>query len=58
MEINLKIDSDLLSAGCEKAMIILAAGKYTDSKLYPYLFKLIKVSKTLPVGYVTVVSLQ
>mgnify|MGYP002803627694 CR=1 FL=1 len=50
----LKIDSGLLKTECERAKIIATAGKYIESKLYPNLFKVIKVSKTIPVGTATV----
>ena len=50
----LKIDSGLLKTECERAKIITTAGKYIESKLYPNLFKVIKVSKTIPVGTATV----
>jgi hypothetical protein len=50
----LKIDSGLLKTECERAKIITRAGKYIDSKLYPNLFKVIRISKTIPVGTATV----
>ena len=50
----LKIDSALLKTECERAKILIAAGKHIDSKLYPNLFKVLAISKTLPVGTATV----
>ncbi len=50
----LKTDSGLLKTECERARIITTVGKYIDSKLYPNLSKVIKVSKTIPVGTATV----
>ncbi|KAI6649563.1 Hydrocephalus-inducing protein [Oopsacas minuta] len=44
----LKIDSALLKTECERAKISIAAGKHTDSELYPNLFKVLATSKTLP----------
>ena len=50
----LRIDSGLLKTECQRAKILINAGKNVDPHLYPNLFKLIKVSKTLPVGTATV----
>ena len=50
----LKIDSALLNTECERAKILIAAGKHIDSELYPNLFKDLAISKTLPVGTATV----
>jgi hypothetical protein len=44
----------LLKTECEQAKILIAAGKNIDPELYPNLFKVIAISKTLPVGTVTV----
>ena len=46
----LYIDSTLLKTECERAKILIAAGKNIDPELYPNLFKVIAISKTLPVG--------
>jgi hypothetical protein len=43
----------LLKTECERAKILIAAGKTIDPELYPNLFKVIAVSKTLPVGTAT-----
>ncbi len=51
---NLHIDSALLKTECERAKILIAAGKNIDPELYPNLFKVIAISKTLPVGTATV----
>ena len=50
----MKIDSVLLKTECERAKIMIVAGKNIDSELYPNLFKVIAISKTLPVGTATV----
>ena len=50
----MKIDSVLLKTECERAKILIVAGKNIDSELYPNLFKVIAISKTLPVGTATV----
>jgi hypothetical protein len=51
---SLHIDSALLKTECERAKILIAAGKNIDPELYPNLFKVIAISKTLPVGTATV----
>ena len=50
----LHIDSTLLKTECERAKILIAAGKNIDPELYPNLSKVIAISKTLPVGTATV----
>jgi hypothetical protein len=40
----------LLKTECERAKILIAGGKNIDPELYPNLFKVIAISKTLPVG--------
>ena len=51
---SLHIDSTLLKAECERAKILIADGRNIDPDLYPNLFKVITISKTLPVGTATV----
>ena len=53
-EDSLQIDSAFLKTECERAKILIAAGKNIDPELYPHLFKVIGISKTLPVGTATV----
>lgn len=50
----LGIDSGLVKTECQRARILINAGKNVDPHLYPYVFKLINVSKTLVVGTATV----
>ena len=50
----LHIGSTLLKTECERAKILIAAGKNIDPELYPNLSKVIAISKTLPVGTATV----
>ena len=50
----LHIDSTLLKAECERAEILIADEGNIDPDLYPNLFKVITISKTLPVGTATV----
>ena len=49
-----RIESGLLKTECRRAKILIEAGKNVDPNLYLYLFKLIKISKTLPVGTATI----
>ena len=50
----LHIDSALLKTECERAKILIGDGRNIDPELYPNLFKVITISKTLPVGTATV----
>ncbi len=50
----LTVDGGLLKSECKRASIVIKAGKGIDMNLYSNLEQLIKVSKTLPVGTVTV----
>ena len=50
----LAVDVGLLKSECERASIVIKAGKGIDLNLYSNLEQLIKVSKTLPVGTATV----
>ena len=53
-EACLHIDSALLKTERERAKILIADGRNIDPNLYPKLFKVIAISKTLPVGTATV----
>jgi len=50
----LTVDVGLLKSECERASIVIKAGKSIDMNLYSNLEQLIKISKTLPVGTATV----
>lgn len=50
----LHIDSALLKTECERAKILVADGRNIEPDLYPNLFKVLTISKTLPVGTATV----
>ena len=49
----LHIVSTLLKAECEQAKILIADGRNIDPDLYPNLFKVVTISKTLLVGTAT-----
>ena len=49
-------DSALLETECQRAKILTADGRNIEPNLYPNLFKVITISKTLPVGTATVES--
>ena len=50
----LTIDNGSLKTECERAKVLIAAGKNIDLALYPNLLKVIDISKALPVGTATV----